>query len=94
MGRWSGDRFEANLLLHQVELVSDEVVEVVLVAHAVVQNLKGLQSGCVFTYRTSHVPHLPVVCGDRETDQEVIHVWLKCEENIYCHPSKGELGLL
>lgn len=36
VGSGLGDRLEADLLLHKMELVADEVVEFVLVAHAVV----------------------------------------------------------
>lgn len=53
---------EADLPLHEVELIADEVVKVVLVAHAVVQHLQGLQAGRVFAHRARQVPHLFVVC--------------------------------
>lgn len=60
------DGLEADLLLREVELVADEVVELVLVAHAVVQHLQGLQSRSVLAYCACHVSHLPVVCGMTE----------------------------
>lgn len=61
MGGGLGDGLEANFFLHEVELVSDEVVELVLVAHAVVKHLQGLQGGCVFTHCACHVPHLLII---------------------------------
>lgn len=52
---------EADLLLREVELIADEVVKLVLVAHAVVQHLQGLQAGRVFAHCACQVPHLFVV---------------------------------
>lgn len=66
-----GGRLEADFFLHEVELVTDEVVELILVAHAVVQNPQGLKGGCVFTHRACHVPHLLIVCNK---DQEEVVV--------------------
>lgn len=60
---------QADLLLHEVELIADEVVKIVLVAHAVVQHLQGLQAGRVFAYRARQVPHLFVVYKQNHKDQ-------------------------
>lgn len=69
------DRLEADLLLGEVELVADEVVEVVLEAHAVVQHLEGLQGRCVFAHSACHVAHLLVICGGNRW--EVTQRWLQ-----------------
>ena len=58
-----------------MELITDEVVELILVAHAVVQDLQGLQSGRVLTHRACHVPHLLVVCTTKIEEIRDVYIY-------------------
>lgn len=73
VGGGLGRRPEADLLLHEVELIADEAVKIVLIAHAVVQHLQSLQAGRVLAYRARQVPHLFVVYRENHKHQSQIN---------------------
>ena len=53
-----------------MELLADEVVEVVLVAHAPVENLQCRRGGRVLPHRAGQVAHLPEGwCGTHKTER-------------------------